>query len=195
MNFWQDKYGSFFCVGFLLLLLTTASCQKELYFDRAAAVLPVDSLPTVNDPGSLPGCVSCLQPDSLNPYTWSFKTGASQLCGKVDTAIISIERSSFTFFGPSNCSRDTGLIFTIFLDPHNLTRDTANLKATYATFYYYNTGAPYILLSKTAQSFNFTISSYVHATRIAIGTFSGFGYRQNGRAVEVTSGKFKIRLR
>ena len=156
--------------------------------------MPVDSLRTVNDPGSLPGCASCLQPDSINTYTWSFKTGTSQLCGRVDTAIINIDRSSFTFYGPSSCGRDTGLIFTVYMGPVVLNKDTSNLKAFYATFYYYRTGAPYVLLSKTAQSFNFIISGYVHATKMAIGTFSGFGYHQNGRAVEVSSGKFKIRL-
>ncbi len=194
MNVFFKKYGLYCCSAFLLLLLLNVSCQKELYWDREVTALPVDSITLVNDPGALPTCVSCLQRDTVNAYTWSFKTGTSQLCGRVDTAIINIDRNSFTFYGPSSCGRDTGMIFTVYLDPVVLTKDTSNLRASYATFYYYHTGAPYVLLSKTAQSFNFIISSYVHATKIATGVFTGFGYRQDGRAVEVSSGKFKIRL-
>ena len=194
MNHMVKKYGLSCCSALLLLILLNISCQKELYFDREVTTLPVDSITPVNDPGALPACASCLQPNSIDTYTWSFKTGNAQLCGRVDTAIISLERNSFTFFGPSSCRKDTGLIFTVYLDPPGLKRDTSNLKAAYASFFYYNTGAPYVLLSKTGQSFNFTISSYVHATKIATGVFSGYGYRQNGRAVEISSGKFKIKL-
>ncbi len=195
MNVSIKKYGLCCCSALLLLILLNVSCQKELYFDREVTTLPVDSITPANDPGALPACASCLKPDTVNTYTWSFKTGDSQLCGRVDSAIINIDRTSFTFFGPSSCGGDSGLIFTVYLDPFALNKDTTNFTAAYASFYYYHTGAPYVLMSKTAQSFNFTISSYVHATKIATGVFSGFGYRQNGRAVEVKSGKFKIRLR
>ena len=194
MHSFYKKYGPCIYSALLLLLLMNVSCQKELYWDSEITALPVDSIPIVIDPGALPNCASCLQRDTVNTYTWSFKTGVSQLCGRVDTAIINVDRSSFTFYGPSSCGSDTGLIFTVYLNPLVLNKDTTNLKAPYATFFYYHTGAPYILLSKTSQTFNFTISSYVHATKIATGTFSGFGYRQDGRAVAVSSGKFKIRL-
>ncbi|MBC7867415.1 MAG: hypothetical protein H7X88_07765 [Gloeobacteraceae cyanobacterium ES-bin-316] len=195
MNFFFKIYSVYFCSAIMLVLLLSVSCQKEIYWDREFIALPVDSIPAIDDPGALPGCASCLRPDTSNTFTWSFKTRNAQLCGEVDTAIINLDRTALTFYGPSSCGQDSGLIFTVYLTPSGLNKDTSNLKAPYAAFYYYNTGAPYVLLSKTSQSFNFTISSYVHATRIATGTFSGFGYRQDGRAVEVSSGKFKIRLR
>jgi len=69
-----------------------------------------------------------------------------------------------------------------------------SVNAGYAAFYYYKTNAPFVLISRTGQSFYFTVNSYIHASRIAMGTFSGFAYRADGRSVEVKNGRFKIKL-
>jgi len=196
----QSKYGPLF----LLLILIFISCEKEYSYEGGDSLPPTVTLPidstfpgdtTHYDPGALMSCSSCKDSPDIAESSWSFKTGNSLLCGTVDTAfILGLERSSFTFFGPSACGGDSGLIFTVYLSPNTLKRDTSNMDATYAVFYYYHTGQPYILTSHSDQSFNLTISSYVHATKMVTGTFRGTGFRDDGRAVSVVSGKFRIRL-
>jgi len=195
------KYGLCFL---LLLMLYLAGCEKEYSYEGGAvppavtiqpgdSSLPADSIHL--DPGELPNCLSCTDPATLPAWSWSFKTGHSLLCGEVDTAImLSLERNTFTFFGPATCGTDTGLIFTVSLAPNALDRDIQHITASNAVFYYYHTNAPYILTSQAGQSFRLTIIDYNHSTKLVTGTFNGTGFRGDGRGVTVTDGKFKIRL-
>ncbi len=198
------KSGLHPLIVMLLLLVTIAGCDKEYSYEGGAVFSPPpitrdstpgnDSIPV--DPGALPGCGVCMQLSDTVMNTWRFNTGASQLCGRVDTAfVLNSDRSTFTFFGPAFCGTDTGLVFTVSMPPNSLTHDTGFVKADNAVFYYYHTSAPYILLSHTDQPFNLTITSYSHVTRIATGIFSGTGYRLDGRSVQVTNGRFRFYIR
>ena len=187
----------------LVLLVYTTACEKEYSYEGGAipppVIVPVDSIQPADsthvDPGELPTCPFCVNTGDIPVSSWSFKTGNSLLCGKVDTAIIlSLERNTFTFFGPATCGTDTGLIFTVSLNPNSLDRNIENIAASNTVFYYYHTNEPYILISAANQPFMLTITTYNQSTKIATGTFSGQGYRQDGRAVNVTDGKFKIKL-
>jgi hypothetical protein len=187
----------------LVLMHCIASCDKEYSYEGGNAVPPVviipvdttahtDTIPA--DPGALPHCSFCNSSTGIAEGEWSFKTGNSMLCGVVDTSfMLSLTRNTFTFFGPSHCGADTGLIFTITVGT-SLDRDLTNITATSAIFYYYHTNFPYVLLSHNDQPFSFTITSYVYATKLATGIFSGPGFRQDGRVVNVTQGRFKIKL-
>ncbi|MBL0355808.1 MAG: hypothetical protein IPP72_02485 [Chitinophagaceae bacterium] len=193
-----------FLFAILVLLLYITSCEKEYSYEGGNipsfpvvivdTVTPVDTSNNV-DPGELPGCNFCIDSTDIAEAEWSFKTGHALLCGKVDTAImLSLARNTFTFFGPATCGVDTGMIFTISLGPNSLDRDRENIVATSAVFYYYHTNAPYVLVSHNDQPFSFTITSYVQATKMLTGTFNGSGFRQDGRAVNVTDGKFKCKI-
>jgi len=196
----RKKIASPFVVLCLVLaFFAFISCSKEYSYEGGPITIgppPVrDSpiLPTF-DPGALAGCSLCPQLDTANKFYWSFKTGNAQLCGLIDTAILNLERNTFTFFGPSVCASDSGLIFSVALGSTILSSDVYNQNAANAVFYYYKTNAPFVLISRSSQPFQLTISSYIYATKIAVGTFSGFGYRADGRAVEVKNGRFKIKL-
>lgn len=192
----------------LILLFTwmvcMLSCEKEYSYEGGNAVppfinIPVDSTANedtvVLDPGALPNCAVCANMVDIPPSSWSFKTGNSFLCGEIDTAfVLNLERRTFTFFGPSFCGADTGLVFTITLGNTGLTHDVENVVAANAVFYYYHTNQPYVLLSRADQPFYFIISSYSHSTKIATGTFSGIGYRVDGRSVYITNGRFKFMI-
>ncbi|MFT3681626.1 MAG: hypothetical protein QM791_15250 [Ferruginibacter sp.] len=192
------KYGPLLVTAVVIFFL---SCEKEYSYEGGIATPPViiDTTNTKPDtthqpgPGELPPCKFCNETGEMEDFTWSFKTGYSLLCG-IDTAIINTERTSFTFFGPSLCAADSGLIFTVYLSPYVLNKDITNLTVSYASFYYYHTGQPYVLSNKTNESFKLTITNYIHSTKTAEGTFSGTGYRQDGRAVAISSGRFKIKL-
>ena len=188
---------------FVLLLICLASCEKDYSYEGGnTAILPADSLLDsipFNDSlnHGLPefsSCVYCINNNPLKESTWSFKIDTTILCGSVDTAIVLGNRAAFTFFGPTSCVKDSGIIFTIYLSPYQLTRDTTNYAVPKASFYYYHTLAPFILMNGPSEPFQFVISSYVHATRMATGTFSGVAYRQDGRAAVITDGKFNIKL-
>lgn len=184
-------------------LIFLASCEKEYSYEGGNTVSPVVVVPpgdttgnvdtVVLDPGALPGCALCTGAADIPLSSWSFTTGSSRLCGEVDTAfVLNLERSSFTFFGPSFCGADTGLVFTVSLGDRGFTEDIQDVEAANAVFYYYNTNRPYLLLSHSDQPFTFKILEYSHTTKIATGTFSGTGFRVDGRAVNVTNGKFKF---
>ncbi len=184
-------------------LVAMLSCEKEYSYEGGNSVpvviIPVDTTgnedTVILDPGALPSCAACTGATDIPLSSWSFNTGDSKLCGQVDTAfVLNLERSTFTFFGPSFCGADTGLVFTVSLSGRGFTQDMQNVVAGNAVFYYYNTNRPYILLSHADQSFTFIVSEYSHSTKIATGTFSGTGFRVDGRAVNVTNGKFKFRI-
>ncbi len=188
----------------LLLLTVISACEKEYSYEgggtpiavvivRGDSTVSTDS--TVIDPGVLPNCPSCIENSVLSPNTWSFKTGNSLLCGTVDTAImLSLERNTFTFYGPATCGIDTGIIFTVSLGLNTLDRDRIDITATNAVYYYYHTFSPYVLTSHFDQPFMLVITSYINSTKEVIGTFSGAGYRQDGRAVNVSDGKFRFTI-
>lgn len=187
----------------VLLLIGFSSCEKDYSYEGGdTAILPVDSLvdsvpvkDSLNhNPPEFSPCDYCINNNPLKESTWSFKIDTTILCGSVDTAIVLGNRAAFTFFGPTYCVKDSGIIFTIYLSPYQLTRDTTNYAAPKASFYYYHTLAPFILMNQASEPFRFVISSYIHATRIATGTFSGVAYRQDGRAALITDGKFNIKL-
>ncbi len=190
----------FLIAGIIFLL---ASCDKEYSYEGGNTVPPVVVVPvdtilpsdTIHiDPGALPNCPACNNNNDVAEGYWRFKTGNSILCGKVDTSfMLSLEKNVFTFFGPSNCGADTGIIFTVNL-PASLNGDTTNVRASSAIFYYYHTNFPYVLLSHNDQPFYFMITSYVLSTKIATGVFSGPAFRADGRSVVVSDGKFKIKL-
>lgn len=186
----------FFTLVFSMFLFS--SCEKEYSYEQGQQVIPVIPVPADTTRPVVPEFNNC---DLCNPLEepavgqWSFKTGPSFLCGAVDTAIINFERTAFTFFGPSACAGDSGLIFTVYLSPYVLDRDTYNLTVPYASFYYYRTGFPNLLANRTDQSFTFTISSYNHTSRVAKGVFNGTAYRPDGSPAVVHSGRFAIELR
>jgi hypothetical protein len=195
------KRWNTYTLAILLLVPFIISCEKEYSYEgggnipqsQADSTLPITDTSSVKEE-ELATCSLCGDSAAINEFSWSFKTGHSLLCGMVDTAIINAERTALTFFGPSTCAEDSGLIFTVYLSPVILNKDIINLDASHAIFYYYDTFGPYVLTSHYDQPFRLTINSYVHSTGIAIGTFSGIGFRQDGSTISVTEGKFKIKL-
>ncbi len=185
-----------------VLYLCNSSCDKDYSYEGGGTVpvvaMPIDTTnqtdTNTTDPLILPDCSFCFDAVDIPMSSWSFKTGSSLVCGEVDTAILNFERNMFTFFGPSACGTDTGLIFSVLLGTFVLNRDYANLVAPTAIFYYYHTNQPFILSSQASQPFRLTITNYSHTTKVAAGTFSGIGFRADGRTVNVTHGKFKITL-
>ena len=185
------------------MLIGFASCEKDYSYEGGITrILPadslIDSIPVKDSvthilPEFSP-CVFCNNNNPLKESTWSFKIDTTILCGSVDTAIVLGSRGTFTFFGPTSCVKDSGIIFTIYLSPYELNRDTTNFAVPKVSFYYYHTFAPFILMNQTSESFNFVINSYVHATHIALGTFSGVAYRPDGRVVAISDGKFNVKL-
>jgi hypothetical protein len=200
----KSGFKYFLFIG-LAISVFIASCDKDYSYEGGATLpqpitvpLPVDTLKTdtiVANPGDLPVCKLCIDTGEIKESTWSFKAGNSFICGIIDTAIIlNLGRSSLTFFGPAACGSDTGLIFTVHLGANGLNKDLQNIDATNAIFYYYHTGSFNIFSSHADQSFKLTIVNYNHLTKMLIGTFSGTAYRQDGRSVIVTEGKFKLKM-
>ncbi len=157
---------------------------------------PVDTIKPILPPSPWI-CPACIGEDVQIEDKWSFYIDGSFLCGDIDTAIvITPERNGFTFFGPSSCSSDSGMVFTVFLNGELLNKDIYNFTTQNIAFYYYdNIGQTLAYTSKRSIPFSFTIESYVHQTHVAIGTFSGPVVKPNGVAVTVTSGKFKVKLK
>lgn len=194
-----------------LLLLTAAallysSCKKEYSFEggNAGSSLP-DTIVIIKDTSkpkdtiaaadfSFPSCASCNENNPLELNEWSFKVGNNYICGFIDTAILNYERTSFTFFGPSYCVPDKGLIFTVYLTPIVLNHTLSDFPVPYAAFYFYHTGNLNLLSSQTNKSFDLIITHYDNNTKITTGTFSGVAYTKDNKAVEIKDGGFKTHL-
>ncbi len=191
-----DRKQYFFFLGLIMLLMQTLSCKKEYSYEGGNLIVQKDSilLPTV-PVNNIPGCTTCNVGDELLLGKWNFKTGNSFLCGSITAAGMIAEKTAFTFFGPSACSNDTGLVMTIYL-PVSLDRDRFNIPISKAAFYYYdNNSTKDILISLPAAPFSATIKSFIFETGIATGTFSGTVFKANGDTAFVNEGNYKIKLR
>ena len=185
-----------FFVFFLGLQLLQTGCKKEYSYEGGDITIQKDSLLQPPLPvNGLPGCSSCRVTDELLLGKWNFKTGNTFLCGSVDAAGIDFEKTAFTFFGPSACSIDTGLVMTIYLSSP-LDGDKFDITTTRAAFFYYDHHAPKdIFISQPSTLFSVTIQSFIYATGILTGSFSGTVFTPTGSMVTISDGKFKIKLR
>lgn len=196
----RKQYASI--ISFLILqifLLLTNGCKKEYSCEGCLSTNTIDSIPlppTPPLPGDFPQCSLCHPRDELQLSTWNFKTGNSFLCGVVNPAGAGIfpDKKSFTFFGPSACSTDTGLVMTVYL-PITLDRDRSDVTTNIVALYYYDHHAPKdIFIALSTAPFFLTLKSFTYSTGIATGTFGGVVYRANGDTALIRDGNFKIKL-
>lgn len=179
--------------------VSISSCQKEYY--KAGSIqssIPSDS-GAVQDSNQiadtvLSTCESCNNADSTGGFKWGFTIGSSRLCGNVTNGVLSPDGDAMTFFGPSLCSIDSGLIITAFFDKI-LREDRYNIIASRAYLQYYdNVNISDVLQSKPADIFSLTIDNYTHQTGIATGTFNGAVRNKNGNIVIVEDGRFIVKF-
>jgi hypothetical protein len=196
MQLLKSLYFFSFFICLFAVLLYSSGCSKEYSFERG----PVDSV-IVNVPDTvvstqfLPSCYACKSMDIKEDSTWNFQIDGTVLCGKAEKALISIEKTAFTFFGPSTCSADSGFIISVYLN-EALDSDKTNISAPGIAFYYYDRVKPsYVLISRPGEPFSFTIEKYVHETGFATGSFSGYVYTESGIKKLVSGGKFKIKFK
>jgi hypothetical protein len=196
-----DRKQYHFFVFFMVLQIVwlQTGCKKE-YSYEGGTILPVvhDTISPPSGINKFPQCSLCKSTDDLLVGKWNFKTGNSFVCGTVDGSGFignSIDKRVFTFFGPSACSIDTGLVMTIYL-PISLDHDMYNVYVSQPAFYYYDHNAPKdIFISLSLAEFSATIKSYISATGIATGTFSGTVFKPNGDTTFVSDGNYKIKLK
>ena len=187
----------FFLLPVLVLLNTR--CAKEYSFEgakvdtlsRGGGDTLVSQIPT-----SFPPCGLC---DPSMPITlghWSFKTGNAYQCGTFTSSgfFSGFSKTNFTFFGPSACSVDTGIVVSVYL-PVALDRDQYNLTTQQTAFYYYDHNAPAdIFQSRHTAVFSVTVQSFIDATRIVTGTFGGTVFAANGDTAQISEGQFVAQL-
>jgi hypothetical protein len=178
---------------FFICLLFIQSCAKEFSYERKPDV--VVAADTILTKSFLPACMLCNDANRTGMKKWSFSQKNSVQCGDIDTAIITPNRNAFTFFGPSSCSVDTGLVITAYLDEFKLDKDISNFTTNHVAFYYYDHVKPsYIFMVRPPLNFSLTIESYIHQTGIIKGSFRGSAFREDNSLDQVESGKFVLQL-
>jgi hypothetical protein len=203
-------YYFFFLVFCLpVLLLQNTGCIKEYSFEGASQdIVPRDTIPadttrtdtldTIVPPPAIifPQCDFCKESNQVDLGHWSFKVGDTYLCGTFSDAgfFSGQSKMNFTFFGPSACSEDTGIVVSVYLTVP-LDRDRYGLTTDETAFYYYDHNSPNdILDSRHTATFTVVVQSFINATGIVTGTFSGDVYTVNGDIVHITDGQFKAAL-
>lgn len=177
----------------LFVLLFFFSCEKE-YSYEGGNIPPARDSVIINTVPQPYVCSSCAGADNYIEGKWSFYNNHTFYCGIIDTAIAAPDRNGFTFFGPSSCSIDSGLVVTISVEPNFLKKDFFNLTATRVGLYYYdNIGPTYPFITQSGFTFSLVIDSYIHQTKIMTGSFSGTVFTPNGDATTL-SGKYKVKL-
>jgi hypothetical protein len=183
-----------FLYAIVLYVLISFSCSKEYSFEGGGTPPPVDTIHPPPPP-QVPVCPACVNVTDPGVDQWSFKSGNWKLCGSADSAIAIGNRTAFTFFGPSACSADTGMVITVYVNNDTLNSDKHNLLNNRAAFYCYERITPsYIFMSQSSGSFTVDITSYDHASRTVSGTFSGNVLRSNGSGAGIEAGKFKVKI-
>ena len=89
----------------------------------------------------------------------------------VDKAAFVGTNTFFTFFGPTACSIDTGMVLSFYLlVPFD--QDRFDVLTSNTAFYYYDHHAPKdIFISLPPTPFWVNIECHIYSTGIAIGTF------------------------
>jgi hypothetical protein len=191
------RYYAFFLFLLLpVLLVQNIRCAKEYSFEGAivdtVSTGGGDSVITQIPTTSFPSCNSCNPSNPITLGHWSFKTGNSFQCGTFTNSgfFNGFSKKDFTFFGPSACSIDTGIVVSVYL-PVALDRDQYNLTTEQTAFYYYDHNAPAdIFQSRSPYVFSVTVQSFIQATGIVTGTFGGTVFAPNGDSAHITEGRF-----
>lgn len=179
-----------FCFVAAAVFAMGSSCVKEYSYEEK----PMDTTTSIGTVGvPVSSCVTCLN-SGLPDSSWRFSVDGVTFCGHAEKAIITLERTSFTFFGPSACSADSGFVASVYLDSVQLNTDKTNLTAKMVCYYYDRVKPSYMYMSQSGQYLRLTITSYVHQTGVAYGTFTGFVATENGIRKEVKEGKFRIQF-
>jgi len=197
-----SKLYYFLAFAFVLptLLLQNTGCYKEYSIEGMDTVRVVRDTASPGPVGiinAFPACSLCKPESDLSIGQWNFKTGNSFVCGGVTNSGFfgGYSRKDFTVFGPSACSVDTGMVISVYLSVP-LDQDRYNLTTNQTAFYYYdNHAAKDILISLHTAPFTINVQSFIYATGIVTGTFSGTVYKANGDTSTVTDGKFKVKLK
>ncbi len=201
------KLYYFIALIFLLpiLLLQNTGCAKEYSYEGGDTTAIINPVIIVPDPvaaeadttNEFPTCNLCDSAEAPAVGTWSFRRGKSYLCGGVTNSGFfgGYSKTDITFFGPSACSKDTGLVMSVFL-PVPLDRDRYNITAERVAFYYYDNNATKdILISMPGKTCTVTVKSFTLSTGIAIGTFSGTVFKANGDTALIANGKYKVLIK
>jgi len=200
---WQYYFFTFIiCLS--ILLVQDTGCVKEYSFEGAsqdtipADTTQTDTLDTITTPPAItfPQCPSCQVTNQIDLGHWGFKVGETYLCGTYTNSgfFSGLSKTSFTFFGPSSCSADTGIVVSVYLSVP-LNQDRYGLTTNAAAFYYYDHNSPDdILDSRHTAKFTVTVQSFINATGVVTGTFAGDVYTANGEIVHITDGQYKATL-
>lgn len=179
---------------FCLQLAGLSGCAKEYSFEGSP---PSDTLPkpdTVRRLFILPACQQCKPGSDFEFLKWSFSYDTSLACGNITNAIIARDRSAFTFFGPSACSEDSGVVITVFLKSELLDRDRSNITTNSVVFEYYdNTSQSDVFISRKDE-FQLTIETYNDALGTAKGRFNGIVHAKDGSPGQIKSGIFSLKF-
>ena len=177
----------------LTIVLILLSCEKEYSYEGGITPIIIDT-GTIHISPKPFVCASCIGADNYTEGKWSFYNADTFYCGIIDTAIATPDRNGFTFFGPSSCSIDSGLVLTINIEPNFLTHDLFNTTTNRAGLYYYdNIGQTHPFVTHAGIPFSFTIESYIHQTRMMTGRFSGTVFKPNGEPATL-NGKYKVKM-
>lgn len=205
MNFFKRYSFIISCLLLPILMMQNSGCQKDYSYEGGdtAVVLRnpgVDSLPVAGATDTtnyLQVCAFCKPASDLAVGTWSFEIGKSYACGSTTNSGFfgGYTKMDITFFGPSSCSGDTGLVLSIYL-PVPLDRNRSNVVANLAAFYYYDNNATTdIFDSKPERPFKVTVESFNISTGIAVGSFSGTVFKANGDTSVVKNGRYKVLIK
>ena len=188
----------FHIIGIIFILYIQifcyTGCAKEYSYEGGPFIDTIPQQDTTAVSHGFPFCTLC-SGNAANNLFWNFQYNNTLLCGSITNSVITPERDGFTFFGPSACSGDTGLVMTVFLDPDALNEDKYNITTNNASLEYYDNTTLSDIFTSTHHSISFTIDSYIHSTGIARGTFKGAVTLKSGTQLMVTSGKFAIQFK
>ncbi|HPZ87283.1 MAG TPA: hypothetical protein PLQ32_04205 [Flavihumibacter sp.] len=143
----------------------------------------------------LGGCYSCQPQAALADSSWLIPAGTRWQCGSLTGAVINIERDALTFFGPSACSQDSGLIINAYFKSQPLNQSRLGVRADWASAVYYdNISGQYVFVSKPENKFSL-VANYNHETRELIGEWSGEAVYATGAVGKIRGARFRCQLK
>ncbi len=184
---------------FVMLMLTFTACEKD-YSYEGGGMSPLPPPPVQPDSASLPApvflppCNACEIDPTTDSTWWNLVFDGKTMCGGVTRAIVTADKTGFTFFGPSKCSPDTGLVMSVALNNDTLNRSKSNIVSRNVALEYYDNTTQTNFFESMRQSITFTIASYDHSTKYARGTFQGEVKLKDSTVSAILNGNFYFKI-
>jgi len=144
-----------------------------------------------------PYCFSCDSGKARPLNSWYFRVNGTYACGPVDTGFVFADLTGFTFWGHTQCSRDTGFEISAILHPTSLATNRFNIRTNNVILWnqdrllftnFLNSMILRLDHNTPKNSMQLTVDTFLVSSRLLVGHFNGYAYTSGDEKMYLDGG-------